>query len=845
MNRKNKMKKTSARSAAALLLLLALLLCACEQTPSIGTVSARPTEQTDSTGPKTPDGSQTTEKDPTNASSPEGPTFVQTGEETVPTPVVPTPTPTETQTPLPTVTPGIEEGPFLTEVMPHNNHYPVDGVFTPFIELYNPLDRPIALCDYTLYDGQTFSPLPDTVLDPGAYAAVPAEALDLVLSRQGKTLEVRRVSGGTVCSFSYPALESNTSSCEGGYALPTPGYENSDRGYADYINGRTALRINEVITANSRYLPKDGDTHDVIELYNAGGTPIDLSSFCISDSRKNPGKYRLPEATLEAGGYYLVYCDNDVTAEGYAPFSLSQDGEFILLTGLDGRVFDAFEVPHLPADRSWGRGKGGMRYFETPSLGSANPDGYNGLSGTPGSSLPGGLYRGEQTVTLTGAGRIFYTTDGSRPTVDSALYGGETIRVSKTLTVRALMLEEGKLIGEDVAFDYIVDPFDFSLPVVKLTVVDSDLYGEGGIYTEPYYNDKELEIEGHIAMYIDGKEEFSLNCGVKVHGNYSRRYDKKSLQIKFRSRFGTSKLNYDLFGDGQNEWKGFVLRSGSQERNVAMMRDEFATSLAGEYCPTVLVQKYRPCNVYLNDKYVGVYYIREKIGQDFAARHLGGLSSSATVVATMMYREWGDGGNWEQIRSFYRSHDLSVEENYRYIEERVDLDSIIDYYILLVWADNRDEGNTRICRVASGGKDDKWRFIFYDNDLGFGSYLQDRDPSSAHFILGSYYDGDSRINNALFLKLTENPRFRDRFFIRLSELCRTMFSDAVVNARIDDIASAIAHDLAYDPYIGFSGWQSTRVPELKAYVTGRGAKLIEEFSVLFGLSSAEKARYFE
>lgn len=843
---KNSMKQINKRTAlcaAAFLLALLTLLSACREEPVVHSPSE------DVTGASAADAVPTVTVTPSGeASETPAPTPSDTPDPPMPTETsVPSPTPTPTPTPsLTVVLPPRDDAPVITEVMPHNNKYPVAGVFTGYVEFYNPHSQPVTLSDFSLCDtpDAVFAALPSVTLESGRYAVVAAGDLNVLLSRQGKTLYLRDAEGRDAGAFTYPAPGSNTTCSDNGYALPTPGYANSDAGYLAYINERAGLRINEVMTGNSRYLEKDGDTHDMVELFNAGSVSVDLSSYYLSDSRKDLKKYRLPAVTVAPGEYCTVYCDGDMISGVYAPFSLSSEGEFLVLSRADGTVEDAFDVPHIPVDRSWGRGEGGMRYFETPGFGKANPAGYKALSGAPVPSIPGGFYEGKAVLTLSGAGKIFYTTDGSRPSVNSALYKGETLTVNKTATVRALMLEEGKLIGEDVAFDYIIDPYDFELPVVKVTVVDDDLYGEGGIYTDPYYKDKNLEIQGHIAMYVGGVEQFSLNCGVKVHGNYSRKYEKKSLQIKFRSRYGESKLRYDLFNDGVSEYKGFVLRSGSQDRVLAMMRDEFATSLVHEYCPGVYVQKYRPCNVYLNDKYVGVYYIREKIGQNYVAQYMGGSPLQATVVWSMQHTEWGDGGNWSEIRSFFRNHDLSVRENYDYICSKIDIDSLIDYWIALVWADNRDEGNTRIFRTT-GGKDDKWHFLFYDNDLGFGEYLKD-DPSSAHFILGTYQEGvESKINNGLTVKLLKNADFRDRFLARLGELCKTLFSDRVVNARIDKISALIAHDLRYDPVCNYDNWRNVEVPKLRAYVTGRAEVLKKEFSDLLGLSGEEQHKYFD
>ena len=57
------------------------------------------------------------------------------------------------------------------------------------------------------------------------------------------------------------------------------------------------------------------------------------------------------------------------------------------------------------------------------------------------------------------------------------------------MALRAVWYEERKLPGEDVIYNYFVDApdevnaTDLELPVVKITTLEKDMYGESGIYT--------------------------------------------------------------------------------------------------------------------------------------------------------------------------------------------------------------------------------------------------------------------------------------------------------------------------------------------------------------------------
>lgn len=77
-------------------------------------------------------------------------------------------------------------------------------------------------------------------------------------------------------------------------------------------------------------------------------------------------------------------------------------------------------------------------------------------SNTPVPSLEEGTYKGEQTLTLSGNGEIYYTTDGSIPDKNSTPYT-EPIKITDSVRIRAVAFEEGK--GKSIIMqkDYIIE----------------------------------------------------------------------------------------------------------------------------------------------------------------------------------------------------------------------------------------------------------------------------------------------------------------------------------------------------------------------------------------------------
>lgn len=735
----------------------------------------------------------------------------------------------------------------ITEVMSKNTLYPIDGAVCGFVELYNYGDADIELKKYYISDSESnlyLSQLPDITLKGHTYCLLKAGIdIDFTPSDDGATLYLTRNDGVCSAEITYPEIPKNVSYLENGELCesPTPGFENSDAGITAYLALRKGLLINEVISSNTKYVKTNGDYFDMIELVNDSDKTINLAEYYISDSAKKPMKYQLPDIELAPGDYYTLIASGKGGDE--VNFKISQDGEKLYVSKENGYIVDAVDLPYIPTDRSYGRYDGKFVYFETPTFGSENQFGYETLSSEPIASTASGFYTEPFNVTLSGDGDIYYTTDGTKPNKSSLRYNGEQIPITATTSLRAVCFDGDKIPSQDITFNYFLDVPALTLPIVKVTIENDAMYGASGIYTN--YNSKK-EAEAHVALYVDGNEEFSVNCGLKVFGAYSRRFAKKSYQLKFRSKYGCSKLKYDIFGDGKvTEFNSLVLRSGSQDYYRAMMRDEFATSIMSDFSSEVLVQNYRPVSLYINDEYVGVYYFREKINDDFVASHYDVDPDSVTIVNKMMYLETGKAyPEWKEIWNFVKNNDLSKEENYRYVSERVSIESVIDFYIMMAWSDNRDCGNVRVFK--SSENDGKWRFIYFDTDLAFGIYKQ-KNPSTVDFLYGTYSASDPLVN-ALIYKLLRNSEFKDLFLTRLAELCKTSFSNEHVLARIDEIESLIDNDMALHPPVegkpSYNSWKTSFVPQLRRYVTDRADKMIDQFSKLLGLSASEKEQYF-
>ncbi len=685
----------------------------------------------------------------------------------------------------------------ITELMCENTKYPVKGAVGDFVEICNEGESDINLADYFISDKVAepyLCALPEYTLKSGEYYVLCAnKELNFGLSKSGETLTLTRRDGVVSSIISYTSLDKNCSLTGEGVSLtPTPGYPNTDEGRAAYLQEgvKGTLVINEVISSNGKYKKYLSDYHDMVELYNSSAEDINLSGYYLSDKSKNLKRYKLPDVTLKSGGYYIVYCTGDGDSD--PDFKISTDGESLFISNEEGEICSFMNVPYLNHNTSYGLKNGKLQYFQTPTFGTANGSGFDKMTAVPSASVSSGEYSSSVKIMLEGAENadIYYTTNGTKPSTSSKKYDGSVITLTKSANLRMFSKAEGEMQSAEVSYSYLIAIPDYSLPVVSVAVDNEEMFGENGVFN----TSEKTELDARVTYFVDGKEEFTQGCGIKIFGGMTRFYKKKSFQLKFRGMYGKSSLEYKMFDDLEySEFNSLVLRAGGQSLTNYLINDELGTSLASTSgnMPTVLVQSFKPTNLYINGEYMGVYYIREKIDDEFVANKLGVSPESVTVINGFKAVKYGkNDAGWANLLKFINEKDLSVKENYEYIKERVDIDSLIDFYTMQMWANNHDTGNFRVARSTENNG--KWYFILFDMDLSF-----DTAYSGAQTYLKEY-SYDTKPFNSLIYKLMKNDEFLEYFKARFEGHLATTLSPETINARIDYITSLIAHDMEYE-----------------------------------------------
>lgn len=139
-----------------------------------------------------------------------------------------------------------------------------------------------------------------------------------------------------------------------------------------------AVRLNEVLAQNDLALNHNGTFPDAIELFNEGGSTINLGGMRLSDDNDSPNKFTFPANTfLAAGATLVVYANNNDGTPGFhLGFSLDVKGDSVHLfdsIANGGARLDSVKFGRQLTDYSIGRvDDSGDWYLTQPTFGGAN-----------------------------------------------------------------------------------------------------------------------------------------------------------------------------------------------------------------------------------------------------------------------------------------------------------------------------------------------------------------------------------------------------------------------------------------------------------------------------------------
>ena len=619
--------------------------------------------------------------------------------------------------------------------------------------------------------------------------------------------------------------------------------------FSSLFNLSAQLKINEYSCSNIAG-PTDayGQQEDWVELYNTTATNINLTGWYLSDKASNPTKWQIPSGTINANGFKMVYCSGRNTVNGqelHPNFKLTQtDNEWILISNTLGTIVDSIKIVRLTkSNHSVGRSTNGAidwKLFTTPTPNANNTGAVNFYTPTPVMSLASGFYPAAQSVTLTcsdPAATIRYTTDGSVPVNTSTLYTGPiAINATTMLRARAFSIELTSFTASATFFINV----NHTVPVVSIAgagtgSLASLLAGNANLNPQGFF-----ELFEENGTFVDkGEGEFNK------HGNDSWAYPQRGLDFIMKDQFGyNGDIDHQIFPNKtRDEFQRIILKPGASdnypfENGGAHIRDAFVHTLSQKAGLKMDERTWRPCVLYVNGQYWGVYEIREKVDDhDFTNYYADQDEYNVQYLKTWggTWQEYGAPNaltDWNALRNYIASNNMGNAANFTYVDGQLNWESLVDYFVINSYIVNQDwlNWNTSWWRGLNPlGDKKRWRYTLWDMDASFGHYINytgvpdvtaNADPCNVENLPNPGGQGHTDILQKL---INENPIVEQYYITRYIDLVNTYFSCTYMNQLLDSMLNEIIPEMpGHVARWGgtMAGWNNN-VQDLKDFIDAR------------------------
>lgn len=426
------------------------------------------------------------------------------------------------------------------------------------------------------------------------------------------------------------------------------------------------------------YLDKFEEESDWIELYNSGSEDINLLGCGLSNKVDKQYAFTFDDFVLKAHDYLvLAATDRGVSkykGEYHLPFTLSQPKGGNVIFSSPNEIVSQVSYPILKDDISYGLIEGEYTTLQ-PSPGNDNETVYieKQTLEKPKFSVASGMYDDEFDLEISGPkdSIIYYTLDCSLPSVASSVFensirvkdpsnnpnviasrtdicGSETPYVptdpvNKCFVVRAVAYDSNGNHSPVVSASYWINQSGFLEDNIPLTSICTDndnlfdnekgIYCRGKIYDDwinsseydsgiPFpmqpanYRQKgfEWEREANLTLVEGNKVKCEQEIGLRIKGNYTRGYAKKSFNLYSRILYdGNNKFTYKFNG---MKCKKIALRSGGNLVNYPIA-DVINSGLAKKYNLNVETQENKATYLYLNGEFWGLYFYSDVFDDEY------------------------------------------------------------------------------------------------------------------------------------------------------------------------------------------------------------------------------------
>lgn len=627
------------------------------------------------------------------------------------------------------------------------------------------------------------------------------------------------------------------------------------------VRGQSVI-ISELNNSNQVLMDFRGTYPDWLEIHNHGSTPVSLNQIHISDKRSYLTKWKLPDTTLQAGAFLIIYAsglDTVTSTEIHSNFKLKSEGEAIYLSSASV-IIDSLKKQCIPSGYSLAKDPVISSPFWDSVPSPSNT--YNSIINIPIDSLSwsheAGFVDGNDLLTIESESQfeVKYNLKGVKPIVFDAAYSpaalNELIKpenlsmiptsvdwseprneiYSPVVTAQSYYLacpvsklETRTFLLQENLSDYV---FSLSLDKNELFHFADGLFTEG--YKPTYLGDSDdWEKSGFLELFIRNNLVKAQKVDFKLNGLGSRQAPQKSLRFYVKEKYG------DRFWENPFEQradsirlKRFVLRSPSSDFTSSVIRDILFTRLLRSSNLDYL--EYQSSNLFVNGEYWGLYFLKERPDKYYFTEHHGGNPENISILENNSSLSSGNAERWNNLLSYIRSNDLSDSTHFSYIVSEIDLVNFANFLVHQAYAANWDLTQRNVKIMYDDSAQSKIRFLafdcdacFYKSDLKFFDYLaSEENPKN---ILG-----------VLYQKLIENHSFKQLLYRTALDVLNEELGPLHVKLQLDSLVQEVKpyildQSLRWsnpsDPFI----WEN-KVNEIYSFISLRRMYLLNELAQL-------------
>lgn len=419
--------------------------------------------------------------------------------------------------------------------------------------------------------------------------------------------------------------------------------------------------------------------------------------------------------------------------------------------------------------------------------------------------------------------------DRSQIPAATKLWDTPTNNVPKATIVKAAAWKANSLKSEVVTKTYIVEPDvdkRFNLPVISIVTPDYNLFDyDTGMYVPGAYYDATSTLATPISNFNQDTWERAANfelfdtngdllydqkAGIRIHGNFSANWKRKSFRLEAHSEYQSSSFKYELFpglksyeqvgGDTITEYNAFLVRNSGNNWDDNLYLDAMVHRLVNHL--GVDGQASRAVVHYVNGEYWGIMNLREKQDATYFSKHYE-IKEKDVVIINARTMGVAEGEDYEyegynDVERFVNSNTLTDSANFAYLNTQIDIDNYLMHFLVEIYVDNTDFlGNNRKMWKkrtstykpdAKFGHDGRWRWLLYDTDQSFATPENDRlTPTTT----------DDLLSNRILRKLLEVDSIKTKFINSFCDQMNTTFEPERVVHIIDSMHTEMDAEMAF------------------------------------------------